>query len=140
MDKFNIARFYEPHRTSYDSALREIKNGRKTSHWMWYIFPQLKGLGRSDMSLYYGINGIEEAKAYMEDELLRAHLEEISAALLELETSDAHAVFGSPDDKKLKSSMTLFAVLCGENSVFQQVLDKFFGGKPDYRTLKELGR
>ncbi len=135
-----ISRFYEPHRTSYDTALGEIRRGKKTSHWMWYIFPQLKQRGRSSMATYYGLEDIEEAKAYVADELLYTHLVEISSALLELNISDPNGVFGSPDDKKLRSSMTLFAVVCGENSVFQKVLDKFYDGKPDYYTLKILGK
>jgi uncharacterized protein (DUF1810 family) len=116
--------------------LSEIRSGHKRSHWIWYIFPQLKGLGFSSTSEYYGINGLSEAKSYMENEILRARLIEISEALLTLESSDAEDVMGYPDNLKLMSSMTLFAEAAPEEKVFQRVLDKFFGGKKDQRTLE----
>lgn len=105
---------------------------------MWYIFPQIEGLGYSETAKYYAIRNKEEAEAYLAHPLLGKRLEEISAALLELKTNEAHQVFGSPDDLKLRSSMTLFAVVAGENSVFEQVLRKFFNGKKDERTLALL--
>lgn len=132
-------RFEEAHQRDYETALTEIRSGRKRSHWMWYIFPQLKGLGHSPTAQYYGIAGQEEAREFLNHPVLGAHLREISQALLELTTSDANEVFGFPDNLKLCSSMTLFAKVSGEeNSVFYQVLEKYFGGKWDTQTLHLL--
>jgi uncharacterized protein (DUF1810 family) len=132
----NLDRFLKAQEEDYETALSEIRSGHKRSHWIWYIFPQLKGLGFSSTSEYYGINGLSEAKSYMENEILRARLIEISEALLTLESSDAEDVMGYPDNLKLMSSMTLFAEAAPEEKVFQRVLDKFFGGKKDQRTLE----
>lgn len=121
------------------AALREIQSGRKRSHWIWYIFPQVAGLGMSSTSQYYAISGLDEARAYLREPTLRAHLLEISSALLALDESDPTAVFGFPDDLKLRSSMTLFAAAAPDEPVFSAVLDKFFGGQPDTRTLQILG-
>jgi uncharacterized protein (DUF1810 family) len=132
----SLDRFLKAQEEDYETALSEIRSGHKRSHWIWYIFPQLKGLGFSSTSEYYGINGLSEAKAYMEDKILRTRLIEISEALLTLESSDAEDVMGYPDNLKLMSSMTLFAEAAPEEKVFQRVLDKFFGGKKDQRTLK----
>ena len=134
-----LDRFRTSHRDYYDEALREIKNGRKNGHWMWYIFPQLSGLGMSATSLYYGIRGLGEAKEYLADPMLGEHLVEISAALLEIPTDDPRRVFWFPDDLKLCSCMTLFAVAAPDEPVFRKVIDKFFGGKPDSLTLDMLG-
>jgi uncharacterized protein (DUF1810 family) len=131
----NLDRFLKAQEEDYETALSEIRSGHKRSHWIWYIFPQLKGLGFSSTSEYYGINGLSEAKSYMENEILRARLIEISEALLTLESSDAEDVMGYPDNLKLMSSMTLFAEAAPGEKVFQRVLDKFFGGKKDQRTL-----
>lgn len=130
----NLERFEQAQEGVYERALREIRNGRKESHWMWFIFPQIQGLGRSEISMYYAIRDLAETEAYLAHPVLGARLREISGALLELATSDAHAVFGSPDDLKLRSSMTLFHFVSGE-AVFGQVLDKFFGGMPDRLTV-----
>lgn len=135
----DLSRFLEAHRQSYQTALREIKNGRKCSHWMWYIFPQMKGLGHSSMSAYYGIRDLEEAKAYLADPILGAHLLEICHALLSLDTNDPQRVMGWPDDIKLKSSMTLFDAAAETTDVFQRVLDKYYHGEKDGCTLKLLG-
>lgn len=116
-----------------------MKRGRKESHWIWYIFPQLKGLGRSAMSEFYGISGMEEARAYLKDPVLGARLIEICNALLALEAKDIVQVMGRPDDKKLKSSMTLFEAAAEKPEVFQRVLDKYYQGKRDGRTLRMLG-
>lgn len=138
MDR-NLSRFREAQERSYSIALEEIRRGRKNSHWMWYIFPQLKGLGKSYTSEFYGIEGLEEARAYWADPVLGGRLVEISEALLNLNTNNATFVFGRPDDMKLKSSMTLFAAAVPECEVFGKVLEKFFGGKADVRTLRMLG-
>ena len=116
-----------------------MKRGRKESHWIWYIFPQLKGLGRSAMSEFYGISGMEEARAYLKDPVLGARLVEICNALLALEVEDIVQVMGRPDDKKLKSSMTLFEAAAENPEVFQRVLEKYYQGKRDGRTLRMLG-
>lgn len=134
----NLSRFHEAQSRSYASALEEIRRGRKTSHWMWYVFPQLRGLGRSSTSEFYGIDGMSEAKAYMADPVLRARLLEITGAVLELRGTSAVAVFGRPDDMKLKSCMTLFEAAAPECEVFAQVLDSFFDGRRDMRTLHML--
>lgn len=134
----SLQRFEDAHRQDYETALAEIRRGRKTSHWMWYIFPQLKGLGYSPTAQYYSIENLAEAEAFLAHPVLGAHLVEISRALLALETNNADLVFGYPDNLKLRSSMTLFAQVREANPVFGQVLDKFFEGKPDQRTLALL--
>lgn len=136
----NLERFISAQKEDYEIALTEIKAGRKRSHWMWYIFPQIHGLGYSAISQKYAIQSATEAKAYMENELLREHLLEISEALLTLDTSDATAVMGFPDDLKLCSCMTLFAQVTPEYGVFQKVLDKFYDGVKDLKTLEILQR
>lgn len=133
-----LDRFLTAQERSYDAALSEIKNGRKRSHWMWYIFPQIAGLGMSSTAQYYSIADIEEAREYITHPVLGARLLEISRALLTLDSSDATAVMGYPDDLKLRSSMTLFAQI-SEDPVFNAVIDKFYGGRPDTRTLHILG-
>lgn len=135
---YNLKRFTEAQERDYELALSEIKNGRKRSHWIWYIFPQIKGLGFSDLSKFYAINRIEEAEAYLHDPLLSSRLIEISEALLQLPEHNATDIFGTPDDLKLKSSMTLFASVPGAPPVFQSVLDKFFDGLKDEKTLQIL--
>ena len=134
----SLQRFEDAHRQDYETALAEIRRGRKTSHWMWYIFPQLKGLGYSPTAQYYGIENLAEAEAFLAHPVLGVHLVEISRALLALETNNADLVFGYPDNLKLRSSMTLFAQIREAAPVFGQVLDKFFDGKPDQRTLELL--
>lgn len=137
MQNYNIERFYKEHKEYYDDALREIKRGKKRSHWMWYIFPQLKFLGRSQTAVYYGIENIEEARAYYNDAYLGEKLREISVALLECESDDAFEVMGYPDNLKLFSSMTLF-YLATNDEIFKYVLDKFYGGKQDDATASFL--
>ena len=133
-----LERFYRAQEQSYAQALREVRNGRKQSHWMWYIFPQLRGLGLSSTAAYYGIRGAEEARAYLADPLLGPRLAEISEALLELEEKDAERIFGFPDVLKLRSCMTLFAAVSAEGSVFHRVLDAYYHGEKDERTLQML--
>ena len=133
----DLTRFTEAQNTQYAIALAEITKGRKISHWMWYIFPQIKGLGFSEMARFYGINDVQEAKEYVNHPILGKRLIQISQVLLGLNGNNANAVFGSPDDLKLKSCMTLFASVSSE-PVFQQVLDKFFDGNKDERTLQMI--
>jgi uncharacterized protein (DUF1810 family) len=137
-NNYNLERFIDAQRSDYAIALSEIKSGRKQSHWMWYIFPQVLGLGYTSTSILYAIKDVDEATAYLRHEVLGKRLIEISNALLALETNDAHHVFGGPDDMKLRSSMTLFTLVPGADAVFQKVLDKFFDGKKDDRTLQLL--
>lgn len=134
-----LTRFKEAQAKDYATALSEIKNGRKLSHWMWYIFPQIAGLGMTETSKYYAIRDIKEATDYLMDEELGVNLTDICKALLALETNDARAVFGTPDDLKLKSSLTLFDAVPATFPVFGQVLDKFYSGQRDSRTLNLLG-
>ncbi|KAI4449397.1 hypothetical protein C823_003926 [Eubacterium plexicaudatum ASF492] len=140
MEPQHLNRFIDVHLRDYPNALSEIKNGRKQSHWMWYIFPQIAGLGTTEISNYYSIRDIEEARDYMREPLLRSHLLEISRSLLELECCDANKIFGFPDDMKLKSSMTLFSEACPEVDVFQKVLDKFFNGMKDQKTIEFISQ
>ena len=134
-----LQRFLDAQATDYAPALAEITAGRKRSHWMWYIFPQLAGLGFSSISQRYAIRDAAEAAAYLRHPVLGARLAEIAQALLGLASRNATAVMGYPDDLKLRSSMTLFARVPGASPVFQQVLDKFFSGQPDAQTLRLLG-
>ena len=134
----NLNRFISAQERSYDAALREIKSGRKRTHWMWYNFPQIAGLGFSSTAQFYAISSMQEAKDYYAHPVLGKRLVEISEALLALDTNDAGAVMGYPDDLKLRSSMTLFLAASGD-AVFQRVLDKFYSGKPDSKTLSILG-
>lgn len=137
---YDLERFLEAQNFSYAHALREIQRGRKQTHWMWYIFPQLRGLGRSYNSQYYGIADLGEARAYLAHPVLGARLREISSVLLTLDGNDPRAVMGSPDDKKLQSSMTLFANATEDNEVFIAVLEKYYGGKQDGYTLRILNK
>ncbi len=134
---YNIARFYDVHKDYYDTALKEIQSGRKSSHWMWYIFPQLKFLGHSYKAIYYGMENIEEAKAFYEDDYLGANLREICQALLMCESDNAYVVMGYPDNLKLCSSMTLF-YYATKDQVFADVLQKYYDGKQDELTASYI--
>ena len=124
---------------TYPSALREIRAGRKESHWMWFIFPQMRGLGMSNMAYFYGIADRTEAEAYLAHPVLSARLCEITEALLALDESDPNVIFGGIDALKLCSSMTLFAAFSEDGSVFHRALAKFYGGCADPKTLELLG-
>ena len=137
---YDLSRFLEAQKNSYDTALREIRAGRKRSHWMWYIFPQIRGLGYSAMAQHYAIRDLGEAREYLRHPLLGPRLIEISEALLSLDEPDPRRVMGSPDDLKLRSCMTLFQCAAPDQPVFGKVLDKFYGGRPDERTLEILNR
>lgn len=134
----SLDRFLQAQEHDYQTALAEVRAGYKCSHWMWYIFPQLKGLGFSSMAQFYGINGKEEAKAYLEHPVLGARLREITSVLLTLEGKVAVDIFGHTDAMKLRSSMTLFNAVANEEYLFQKVLDKYYEGKADDRTLAML--
>lgn len=135
---WDLARFTAAQERCWPQALAEIQAGRKGSHWIWFIFPQLTGLGRSMESWYYGISGLEEARAYWEHPVLGPRLREISGVLLQLQESDPLRILGRPDDLKLCSSMTLFAHAVPEEPVFRQVLEKLYAGREDRLTLKLL--
>ena len=135
----DLHRFLDAQEGDYATALAEIKAGRKRSHWMWYIFPQIAGLGFSSTSKFYAIKDKDEAEKFLAHPVLGKRLIEISNALLEIEGKTANQIFGSPDDAKLKSSMTLFGATENTNPVFQKVLDKYFDGAKDERTLELSG-
>ena len=132
----DLKRFLEAQENDFETALTEIGRGRKQSHWMWYIFPQIAGLGFSATSKFYAIKDRTEAENYLAHPILGKRLIEISNALLAVEGKTANQIFGSPDDVKLKSSMTLFGALDNTNPVFQRVLDKYFDGAKDQKTLE----
>jgi uncharacterized protein (DUF1810 family) len=134
----SLKRFTEAQARNYQDALAEIKSSRKRTHWMWYVFPQIQGLGLSETARFYALEDKREAAAYLAHPVLGRRLLEISKALLDLPSNDPQAILGSPDDLKLKSCMTLFAALQGADPVFQQVLDKFYRGARDEKTLRIL--
>jgi uncharacterized protein (DUF1810 family) len=138
-DPFDLSRFVDAQAPVFDLAWEELKRGRKTGHWMWFVFPQIAGLGSSMMSRKYAIGSVAEAKAYLAHPLLGNRLRECVEVLLEQEGRSAHAIFGSPDDMKLCSCLTLFSEASGEE-VFLRALDKYFGGEPDPETLRIVGR
>jgi uncharacterized protein (DUF1810 family) len=135
----DLDRFVEAQSLDYVQVLNELRAGRKTSHWIWYIFPQLRGLGHSEYSWYYGIADIDEATAYLAHPVLGAHLRECCEVLLSLKSHDALAIFGYIDSMKVKSCMTLFATVSND-PIFLQVLDEFYDGESDHITLNMLGR
>lgn len=134
---YNINRFVDMHKLNYEVALQEIKNGYKRSHWMWYIFPQLKDLGRSSTSEFYGIENIDEVKEYMKNDYLKNNMLEICNALLK-QDEDIRYIMGYPDYLKLNSCMTLFEYAFPEEKIFSKVTDKFYNGKRDNLTLDIL--
>ena len=131
----DLSRFVKAQQYDYEQALQEIRSGRKRSHWMWYIFPQIQGLGFSSTAQYYAIRDLQEAKDYLAHPVLGPRLREISSALLSLEGLSAHQIFGFPDDLKLRSCMTLFRLADLEDSLFEQVLEKYYDGIPDSKTV-----
>lgn len=137
MTDYHLERFLDAQQSDYEQALAEVRNGRKYSHWIWYIFPQLKGLGVSYNSQYYGISGKEEAEAFLAHPVLGERLREITSAFLQLTDKTAEEVFGSLDAMKVLSSMTLFAEVASDD-LFQQVIDRYYQGKPDETTKKML--
>lgn len=138
MDSYNLERFVEAQNEVYPSALRELQEGGKRSHWMWFVFPQLKHLGHSQFAKHYGISGIEEATAYLQHPLLGQRLREVAETILGLAGNDAQAVFGHVDAMKLRSSMTLFNAVSPDDA-FARVIDKYFDGRVDHRTIRILG-
>ncbi len=137
-DPFGLNRFISAQHEVYNRVLAELKSGVKRTHWMWFVFPQIEGLGHSTTAEYYAIKSIEEAREYLNHPLLGSRLLECAEAVLAVEGRSASDIFGYPDDLKLKSSMTLFASVAETDSIFVRVLDKYFKGERDARTLQLL--
>jgi uncharacterized protein (DUF1810 family) len=137
-DACELARFLSAQAAVYHQVLAELRAGRKRSHWMWFVFPQIAGLGRSAMAQRYAIGSLQEARAYLAHPILGARLRECSRLVLDLPHGDVHEIFGSPDDLKFHSSMTLFDRAAPEETLFRECLQKFFGGQPDAPTLARL--
>jgi uncharacterized protein (DUF1810 family) len=138
-DAFNLPRFVKAQEAHYDSALRELKAGRKRSHWIWYVFPQIAGLGTSATSRRYAISSCDEARAYAEHPILGPRLRECTQLVLDIEGRGADEIFPYPDDLKFRSCMTLFECCADDPVLFRAALDKYFGSEPDRRTLDILG-
>ena len=137
-DPYDLRRFLDAQRDQYTPARAELSRGIKHGHWMWYIFPQLRGLGLSSTSLYYGISGKEEALAYLRHPVLGSRLRECTRLVNAIEGKTIRRIFASPDDMKFRSCMTLFAEITAEGTEFREALEKYFGGKPDPATLARL--
>ncbi len=137
-DPFDLQRFVDAQRSTYDQALAELRAGQKTTHWMWFVFPQIAGLGRSGMAQRFAIADLDEARAYLAHPTLGRRLVECAKALTDLDTTDPERVFGPVDAMKLRSSMTLFAHADPGQPVFREVLDHWFGGIEDDATVARL--
>jgi uncharacterized protein (DUF1810 family) len=137
-DRFDLQRFVEAQAPIYSKVCEELRAGRKESHWMWFIFPQIAGLGQSPTSVRFAISSLDEALAYLAHPVLGPRLLECSRLALEVEGRTARQIFGVVDELKFRSSMTLFASAAREAAVFRQCLDKYFGGAPDRATLAKL--
>ncbi|MFO0941464.1 MAG: DUF1810 domain-containing protein [Pirellulales bacterium] len=137
---FDLNRFLEAQKEDYEVALSEILNGKKRSHWMWYIFPQYAGLGLSSTSQYFAIKSLAEAKAYLGHSILGMRLVECCEAMLQINGRTARQILSSPDDLKLCSCATLFAAISPAGSVFHRIIDKYFGGQNDEKTLQLIGQ
>lgn len=134
MNGYNLKRFLKAQSETFEIAYYELQNGKKESHWMWFMFPQIIGLGQSDMAIYYSIESLDEAKAYLQDEILGQRLNILIDVILNLETNDPASIFGHTDARKLWSSMTLFHYADPYNPNFKKVIDKYFEGKLDANT------
>jgi uncharacterized protein (DUF1810 family) len=138
LDPFDLARFEQAQASVFAQAIAELRAGRKRSHWMWFVFPQYRGLGSSPMSQRFAIRSLDEARAYLAHPVLGPRLRECTSAVIEVEGRSAHDIFGSPDDLKLRSCATLFAAVSPAGSEWARLLDKYFDGQPDYATLELL--
>ncbi len=138
MTAFDLERFVDAQRPVYERALGELRAERKTTHWMWFVFPQLRGLGRSAMARRFGVISRAEAAAYLAHPILGVRLRACVERVLGVDDLSAHEIFGSPDDLKLRSCLTLFREVDAPNGVFARALDKYFGGEPDAATLELL--
>jgi uncharacterized protein (DUF1810 family) len=137
-DKFNLRRFVEAQSPIFQQVTSELTAGRKTSHWMWFIFPQIRGLGRSPTAVEYAISGLDEARAYLAHSVLGARLKECTRLVLRVDNRSALQIFGSPDDMKFRSCMTLFAQASPDDDIFARALQKYFDGIPDRMTVDRL--
>jgi uncharacterized protein (DUF1810 family) len=137
-DRFDLERFVEAQEHVYDEVRRELRAGRKASHWMWFVFPQIAGLGQSPTSVRFAIASLDEAKAYLAHPLLGARLVECARLALDAEGRSAREIFGAIDEVKFRSSITLFARAAPGEDVFRRCLDKYFAGAPDDATLERL--
>jgi len=137
-DRFNLNRFITAQEKVYDTALAELRSGEKRTHWMWFIFPQIEGLGYTSTSKHYAIKNLEEAQEYLDHKILGSRLLECAEVVLTVQGSSASAIFGYPDYLKLKSSMTLFSSVAAPDSVFVRILDKYYDGERDAKTLELL--
>lgn len=137
-DPYDLQRFVDAQQDHYEQALKELRSGHKRTHWMWFIFPQIQGLGRSATAQRYAISGSEEAIAYLQHPLLGPRLRACTEAMLEYGTRSARQILGSPDDLKFRSSMTLFAQVASDPALFEQALQVFFDGQPDPASLERL--
>lgn len=138
-DPFGLERFVDAQAAVYRNVLAELRDGRKRSHWMWFVFPQLRGLGSSATAVRFSISSIDEARAYLAHDVLGPRLRECAGLVCAVDGRTAEEIFGWPDDMKLRSSMTLFARATADNAVFVAVLDKFYGGEEDQATVQRLG-
>ena len=135
-DRYDLQRFVAAQEPVFETVLAELRAGRKRSHWMWFVFPQLAGLGRSSTARFYGIGSIDEARAYLAHPILGPRLELCTRIVLASDNSSLHAIFGSPDDPKFRSCMTLFSLAAGDvDNPFRQALDRWCDGRPDEQTL-----
>jgi uncharacterized protein (DUF1810 family) len=137
---YQLERFVAAQQSIYQQVVDELSAGRKRSHWMWFIFPQLAGLGFSAMAQHYAVSGLAEARAYLAHPVLGPRLRECSALVLAVQGATVHGIFGSPDNMKFHSSMTLFAQAAPDETLFRDCLDKYFGGVPDQATLDLLNK
>jgi uncharacterized protein (DUF1810 family) len=137
-DPYNLQRFVDAQQAQYEQVCAELRAGRKRSHWIWFIFPQMRGLGRSEMAEFYGIASRAEAEAYLAHPVLGARLRQCTELAMSAEESSVDELFGYPDNLKFHSSMTLFASLAGETQLFRDALQKFFGGEMDRNTVALL--
>jgi len=139
-DRFNLNRFVEAQNPVYSRVCSELRAGSKTSHWMWFVFPQIEGLGHSSMARTFALSSIDEARAYLEHAVLGPRLRECAQLVCAVRGKTIHEIFGSPDDMKFRSSMTLFARTASGDSIFDEALKKYFGGEPDPLTLSRIDR
>ena len=139
-DTYNLQRFLDAQRPVFEEVRSELREGRKTSHWMWFIFPQMEGLGRSELARKYAISSRAEAEAYLMHPILGARLRECTRLVNLVEGRSIEQIFGYPDDMKFRSSMTLFSHATSDNQVFKDALQKYFGGESDPLTLERLSK
>jgi uncharacterized protein (DUF1810 family) len=137
-DQYNLERFVSAQDSIYAEVLSELRAGMKTSHWMWFIFPQIRGLGRSPVSVEYAISSREEAAAYLQHPVVGPRLKECTQLVLDVENRSAEEIFGSPDDMKFRSSMTLFTQVSTDDDIYARALQQYFAGVPDQLTLDRL--